>query len=173
MVIKYETCSYSGYKIAPGHGLRYCEVNGKTHTFINKKNHRLFLHGKKPLNIRWNLKWRTAHKKGKTEETKKKVEKQKKVRQVKAIVGLSVEEITKIQESFKDSKQADAQRYKYSDGLLQKLSLPTTDFLNLQENEEQESKNKDEEESKEKDKEKDGITFVAFIPRIKKDRHDS
>ena len=113
MVIKYETCSYSGYKIAPGHGLRYCEINGKTHTFINKKNHRLFLHGKKPLNIRWNLKWRTAHKKGKTEETKKKVEKQKKVRQVKAIVGLSVEEITKIQESFKDSKQADAQRYKY------------------------------------------------------------
>ena len=113
MVIKYETCSYSGYKIAPGHGLRYCEVNGKSHVFINKKNHRLFLHGKKPLNIRWNLKWRTAHKKGKVEEAKKKVQKQKKERQVKAIVGLSVEEITKIQESFKDSKQADAQRYKY------------------------------------------------------------
>ena len=37
MVIKYDTCSYSGYKIAPGHGLRYCEVNGKTHLFINKK----------------------------------------------------------------------------------------------------------------------------------------
>ena len=37
MVIKYDTCSYSGYKIAPGHGLRYCEVNGKSHVFINKK----------------------------------------------------------------------------------------------------------------------------------------
>ena len=113
MVIKYDTCSYSGYKIAPGHGLRYCEVNGKTHVFINKKNHRLFLNGKKPLNIRWNIKWRNAHKKGKVEEAKKKVQKQKKERQVKAIVGLSIEEITKIQESFKDVKQADAQRYKY------------------------------------------------------------
>ena len=113
MVIKYDTCSYSGYKIAPGHGLRYCEVNGKTHVFINKKNHRLFLNGKKPLNIRWNIKWRNAHKKGKVEEDKKKVQKQKKERQVKAIVGLSIEEITKIQESFKDVKQADAQRYKY------------------------------------------------------------
>ena len=113
MVIKYETCSYSGFKIAPGHGLRYCEVNGKTHLFINKKNHRLFLNGKKPLNIRWNIKWRTAHKKGKVEEAKKKVQKQKKERQVKAIVGLSVEEITKIQESFKDVKKADAERYKY------------------------------------------------------------
>ena len=113
MVIKYDICSYSGYKIAPGHGLRYCEVNGKSHIFINKKNHRLFLHGKKPLNIRWNLKWRAANKKVKVEEGKKKVQKQKKERQVKAIVGLSVEEITKIQESFKDSKHADAQRYKY------------------------------------------------------------
>lgn len=113
MVIKYLTCSYSDYKIAPGHGLRYCEINGKTHMFLNKKTHRLFLHGKKPLNIRWNLKWRTAHKKGKVEETKKKVQKQKKERQVRAVVGLSVEEITKIQDSFKDTKQADAQRYKY------------------------------------------------------------
>ena len=113
MVIKYNTCSYSEYKIAPGHGLRFAEVNGKTHMFINKKNHRLFLQSKKPLTIRWNIKWRTAHKKGKVEEAKKKVQRQKKERQVKAIVGLSVEEINKIAESFKDNKQADAQRYKY------------------------------------------------------------
>ena len=32
---------------------------------------------------------------------------------MKAIVGLSVEEINKIAESFRDTKQADAQRYKY------------------------------------------------------------
>ena len=37
MVIKYDTCSYSGYKIAPGHGLKYCEVNGKSYLFIKKK----------------------------------------------------------------------------------------------------------------------------------------
>jgi len=59
------------------------------------------------------LKWRTAHKKGQVEEAKKKVQKQKKERQVKAIVGLSVEEINKIHESFKDTKQADAMRYQY------------------------------------------------------------
>ena len=39
--------------------------------------------------------------------------KTKKERQVKAIVGLSVEEINKIHESFKDTKQADALRYEY------------------------------------------------------------
>ena len=120
MVIKYDTCSYSGNKIAPGHGLRYCEVNGKTHLFINKKNHRLFLHGKKPLNIRWNVKWRTAHKKGKVEEAKKKVNRQKKERQVKAIVGLSLEEINKIKESFKDTKVADAERFNYAKAIKEK-----------------------------------------------------
>ena len=51
--------------------------------------------------------------KRKSWRSQKKSTKAKKERQVKAIVGLSVEEITKIQESFKDTKQADAQRYKY------------------------------------------------------------
>ena len=114
MVIKYNTCSFSENKIAPGHGLKYCEVNGKTHMFISKKVHRLYLHGKKPLTIRWSIKWRTAHKKGKVEEAKKKVIRQKKERQVKAIVGLSVEEINKIKESFKNPKEVDAQRFKYA-----------------------------------------------------------
>ena len=76
MVIKYQTCSFSEFKIAPGHGLRYCEVNGKTHMFISKKVHKLYKHSKKALNIRWTPKWRLAHKKGKTEETKKRIQKQ-------------------------------------------------------------------------------------------------
>ena len=120
MVIKYNTCSFSENKIAPGHGLKYCEVNGKTHMFISKKVHRLYLHGKKPLTIRWSIKWRTAHKKGKVEEAKKKVIRQKKERQVKAIVGLSVEEINKIKESFKNPKEVDAQRFKYAQEIKEK-----------------------------------------------------
>ena len=51
---------------------------------------------------------------------KKKVQRQKKERQVKAIVGLSIEEITKIQESFKDTKKADAERYKYIQDIKEK-----------------------------------------------------
>ena len=120
MVIKYNTCSFSENKIAPGHGLKYCEVNGKTHMFISKKVHRLYLHGKKPLTIRWSIKWRTSHKKGKVEEAKKKVIRQKKERQVKAIVGLSIEEINKIKESFKNPKEVDAQRFKYAQEIKEK-----------------------------------------------------
>ena len=114
MVIKYQTCSFSEYKIAPGHGIRYCEVNGKTHIFITKKVKRLFRHGKKPLSIRWTLKWRTNHKKGKVEETKNRSNKVKKERAIKAVVGLTLEEINRIRESLKDERTNDAQRYKYA-----------------------------------------------------------
>ena len=59
-------------------------------------------------------------KKGKVEEAKKKVIKQKKERQVKAIVGLSLEEINKIKETFRDSKQNDAERYKHAQEIKEK-----------------------------------------------------
>jgi large subunit ribosomal protein L24e len=120
MVIKYQTCAFSEYKIAPGHGIRYCEVNGKTHLFISKKVHKLFKHGKKPLTIRWSLKWRTSHKKGKVEETKHKVQRQKKERQTKAIVGISLEEINRIKETYKDERASDALRYKYAQEIKEK-----------------------------------------------------
>lgn len=120
MVIKYQTCSFSEYKIAPGHGIRYAEVNGKTHIFITKKVRKLFRHGKKPLSIRWTPKWRIGHKKNKTEETKSKVQKQKKERQVKAIVGLSLEEINRIRESMKEERNNDAARYKYAQEIKEK-----------------------------------------------------
>ena len=114
MVIKYSTCEFTDNKIAPGHGVRYVEVNGKSHLFLNHKVISLFRHGKKPLSIRWSLKWRTAHKKGKAEESKKRISKQKKEKHVKAIVGLSIEEINKIKESLKDDRINDATRFKYA-----------------------------------------------------------
>ncbi len=114
MVIKYTTCEFSDNKIAPGHGIRYVEINGKTHTFLNHKVISLYRHSKKPLNIRWSMKWRTAHKKGKAEESKKRMTKQKKEKHVKAIVGLTIDEINKIKESLKDDRINDATRFKYA-----------------------------------------------------------
>jgi large subunit ribosomal protein L24e len=113
MVVKYQTCNFSEYKIAPGKGLRYCEINGKQHNFISKKCRMLFLHQKKPLTIRWSLKWRTAHKKGKVEDTKNRNNKQKKERTIKAVVGFSMEEIKKIRDANLDDRGSDAARYKY------------------------------------------------------------
>lgn len=119
MVIKKSTCEFTDNKIYPGHGLRYCEVNGKTHIFINKKAHKFFRTGRKPLKFRWTIKWRVAHKKGKTEEAKRKVVRQKKEKEIKAVVGRTVEEMKKIKESIEE-RQLDAQRYKYAQELKEK-----------------------------------------------------
>ena len=73
----------------------------------------LWLHHKKPLTIRWSLKWRTAHKKGKVEDTKNRNNRGKKERTIKAVVGFSMEEIKKIRDANQDDRGSDALRYKY------------------------------------------------------------
>ena len=113
MVIKTTTCEFSDNKIYPGHGLRYCEVNGKTHIFITKKVHSFFKSARKPLKFRWTVKWRIAHKKGRTEEAKRKIVRQRKEKEIKAVVGRTVEEMKKLKESLEE-RQLDAQRYKYA-----------------------------------------------------------
>ena len=113
MVIKTSTCAFSDNKIYPGHGLRYCEVNGRAHNFLSKKVHRFFRTGRKPLKFRWNQKWRIAHKKVKTEENKRTINRQRKEKIVKAVVGRTLEELKKIKESL-DERQLDGQRYKYA-----------------------------------------------------------
>ena len=73
----------------------------------------LFLHQKKPLTIRWSLKWSTAHNKGKVGDTKNRNNKQKKERTIKAVVGFSMEEIKKIRDANLDDRGSDPARYKY------------------------------------------------------------
>jgi len=114
MVIKTSTCVFTDNKIYPGHGLRYCEINGRSHMFINKKAHKFFRTGRKPLKLRWNNKWRIAHKKFRTEETKRKINKQKKEKVVKAVVGRTLEDMKKIKDSLLEERYVDAQRYKYA-----------------------------------------------------------
>lgn len=119
MVIKTSTCVFTDAKIYPGHGLRYCEVNGRSHYFLNKKVHNFFKAGRKPLKFRWTTKWRIGHKKFRTEETKRKINRQRKEKVIKAVVGRTVEEMKKIKESL-DERQLDAQRYKYAQEIKEK-----------------------------------------------------
>ena len=80
---------------------------------VNKKVHKFFLSARKPLKFRWSIKWRIAHKKGRTEEAKRKVIRQKKEKEIKAVVGRTLEEMKKLKESLEE-RQLDAQRYKYA-----------------------------------------------------------
>mmetsp|Transcript_14820 Transcript_14820/g.34659 ORF Transcript_14820/g.34659 Transcript_14820/m.34659 type:complete len:166 (-) Transcript_14820:72-569(-) len=94
MVIKTDLCSYTEYRIYPGHGRRYIAKDGKVSFFISSKANALFHQHVKPVKLRWTQAWRRMHKKGvANEEAKRKHRKVQKFQR--AIVGMSLEDIKK------------------------------------------------------------------------------
>merc|ERR1719309_1427845 len=90
--MKIELCSFSGYKIYPGHGSRFIKVDGKSFTFLDKKSKRLHLTKRNPRRVCWTVLYRRKHKKGQVEEiAKKKTRKTQKFQ--KAVAGATINEI--------------------------------------------------------------------------------
>ncbi|KAK3097347.1 hypothetical protein FSP39_008851 [Pinctada imbricata] len=67
-----ELCSYSGYKIYPGHGKRMVKTDGRVFQFLNGKCEASHLMKRNPREISWTVLYRRKHKKGQTEEVSKK-----------------------------------------------------------------------------------------------------
>merc|ERR1711963_1064268 len=70
--MRIDLCSYSGYKIYPGHGKRMVRVNGRVYNFLSHKCERSHLMKRNPREINWTVLYRRKHKKGQQEETVKK-----------------------------------------------------------------------------------------------------
>uniref|UniRef100_A0A667Z5N1 Large ribosomal subunit protein eL24 n=1 Tax=Myripristis murdjan TaxID=586833 RepID=A0A667Z5N1_9TELE len=81
-----ELCSFSGYKIYPGHGRRY------VFQFLNAKCESAFLAKRNPRQINWTVLYRRKHKKGQSEEVTKK-RTRRAVKFQRAITGASLAEI--------------------------------------------------------------------------------
>ncbi|KAK3747769.1 hypothetical protein QZH41_008802 [Actinostola sp. cb2023] len=67
-----ELCSYSGFKIYPGHGKRYIRIDGKVFNFLNKKSANALLMRRNPRKVPWTVLYRRKHRKGTQEEAAKK-----------------------------------------------------------------------------------------------------
>ncbi|XP_040126386.1 large ribosomal subunit protein eL24 isoform X2 [Ictidomys tridecemlineatus] len=67
--MKVELCSFSGYKIYPGHGRRYARTDGKVFQFLNAKCESAFLSKRNPRQINWTVLYRRKHKKGQSDRT--------------------------------------------------------------------------------------------------------
>ncbi|XP_073824024.1 ribosomal protein L24 [Musca autumnalis] len=90
--MKIGLCSFSGYKIYPGHGKTMVKVDGKTFTFLDKKCERSYLMKRNPRKVTWTVLYRRKHRKGVEEEaTKKRTRRTQKFQR--AIVGASLAEI--------------------------------------------------------------------------------
>ncbi|XP_078416588.1 large ribosomal subunit protein eL24, partial [Cetorhinus maximus] len=87
-----ELCSFSGYKIYPGHGKRYARIDGKVFQFLNSKCESAFLSKRNPRQINWTVLYRRKHKKGQSEEIQKK-RSRRAVKFQRAITGASLAEI--------------------------------------------------------------------------------
>ncbi|EPY85299.1 60S ribosomal protein L24 [Camelus dromedarius] len=70
--MKVELCSFSRYKIDPGHGRCYARTDGKVFQFLNAKCELAFLSKGNPRQINWTVLYRRKHKKGQLEEIQKK-----------------------------------------------------------------------------------------------------
>ncbi|EEB13112.1 60S ribosomal protein L24, putative [Pediculus humanus corporis] len=90
--MKIGLCSYSGYKIYPGHGKTMVKADGKVFTFLNKKCESAHLLRRNPRKVTWTVLYRRKHKKGQEEEqTKRRTRRTQKFQR--AIVGASLTEI--------------------------------------------------------------------------------
>ncbi|XP_067950714.1 large ribosomal subunit protein eL24-like [Watersipora subatra] len=90
--MKVELCSFSGFKIYPGHGSRYIKADGKSFHFVSRKSKMLHLTKRNPRKISWTVLYRRKHKKGQVEEiTKRKTRKTQKFQ--KAVAGATISEI--------------------------------------------------------------------------------
>ncbi|KAG7279504.1 hypothetical protein CRUP_035890 [Coryphaenoides rupestris] len=85
--MKVELCSFSGYKIYPGHGRRYARIDGKVFQFLNGKCESAFLSKRNPRQINWTVLYRRKHKKGQSKRTRRAVKFQR------AITGASLADI--------------------------------------------------------------------------------
>ncbi|KAH8021560.1 hypothetical protein MRX96_011434 [Rhipicephalus microplus] len=90
--MKIGLCSFSGYKIYPGHGKRMVKTDGKTFHFLNSKCEASHMMKRNPRKVTWTVLYRRKHKKGIEEETTKRRTKRTAKFQ-RAIVGASLNDI--------------------------------------------------------------------------------
>mmetsp|Transcript_54159 Transcript_54159/g.107575 ORF Transcript_54159/g.107575 Transcript_54159/m.107575 type:complete len:164 (-) Transcript_54159:248-739(-) len=93
MVIKTETCSFSGLRIYPGHGIFFVRGDSKGFRFISRKVKSLFTQRLNPRKLAWTVLYRRMHKKGTLEDNSKKKARKVTKTTTKAVVGASLEVI--------------------------------------------------------------------------------
>ena len=103
--MKVQICTYSGYKIHPGHGKLYVRGDSKSFYLLDGKAEAGFLGKKNPRKIHWTQVYRRMHKKGIVEEIRKR-RARKSQKAPRAIVGLSAEALFAKRNQTEDARKA-------------------------------------------------------------------
>jgi len=105
VTMKVQTCSFSGFRILPGRGMRFIRLDGHSFIFYSKKCSHQFYVKRNPRKCAWTLLYRQAHRKGIREEVSQK-KRSKVVKVDKALAGLSLEEIRQRRAQAPEVRQA-------------------------------------------------------------------
>merc|ERR1711924_345466 len=109
MVVKTETCNYSGFRIYPGHGKKFVRSDQKMFTFITGKTMACQLMKRRNLTTKWTVHGRRINKKGSVEEAEKRRKAKKNTVKTREIVGLTEEMLAKKRTARPTTKRSDAQ----------------------------------------------------------------
>lgn len=104
-LMKIHTCSFSGFRVYPGRGVRF--VRGDAHSFIffSKKSQHQFMVRRNPRDCAWTTLFRQQRRKGTSEEVVKK--NKRRIQKVeKGLAGLSVEELRSRRSQTQDVRAA-------------------------------------------------------------------
>ncbi|KAJ4458875.1 putative 60s ribosomal protein l24 [Paratrimastix pyriformis] len=121
-----ERCTYSWFRIYPGHGIRFVRLDSKAFLFASGKCRHQFHMKRSPRTILWTGEWRKAHKKDVTVEVHKRA-KRRTVRYQKDIIGMTLDEIRKTR-TTKPEKTAAADAALKEVKARQKKQKKTTKF---------------------------------------------
>merc|ERR1712112_76466 len=89
---KIDLCSYSGFKIYPGHGRTLIKSDGKSYKFLSGRTHKAHLLKRNPREVTWTVLYRRKHKKGLEEDVQKKRTRRTQKFQ-RAVVGATLQDI--------------------------------------------------------------------------------
>lgn len=92
LIFRLEICSYSGYKVYPGHGKRAIRADGRQLYFLSSKCERSHYLKRNPREVSWTVLYRRKYRKGAVEELSKKRTK-KVTKAARAFAGASLTEI--------------------------------------------------------------------------------
>merc|ERR1712039_935815 len=106
MVIKTETCRFSGLRIYPGRAVKFVRSDTQIFTFLKSKCRTLYNQRKKPAKLSWTALYRKQHKKDSTQEATKKKRRTGKATLTRSLAGASLEVIQKKRAEKPEVRQA-------------------------------------------------------------------
>ncbi|OIR58130.1 MAG: 60S ribosomal protein L24 [Amphiamblys sp. WSBS2006] len=108
--MRVEICSFSGFKIHPGHGSILVQNDMKTIRLFSKRCHSYHTEKTKPHDHDWTVFARRKNKKGIVEETETKVIKKASKEAPRAVAGMSAEDIERKKREVAERRKKEAKK---------------------------------------------------------------